>query len=378
MICVPIWFELIFVLDEVVHGVCAALATDRSYMYKVDRTYARSIIPGLGTTVSTVSRRPENGRRGSEASVDTDVKGGGASGSLERDGMKTGLSSWTEDRLKIFDHTSRAEAYIVGVVDHLYLATRLPMWLTLSSYASTMPAVLAPLVRGGPELVPSGGSGTLNGAGADPTERELENWNGAGADLIERELGNLNGAGAREFDARADPTEQELGNCDARADPTEQELGNCDVARATEQELGNCDVARADPTEQELGNCDVARGDPTEQELGNCDVARGDPTEQELGNYDVARADLTEQELGNCDARADPTEQELENCDVARADLTKHELGNCDVARADPIEQELGNCDVARADPTEQELGNCEWLLPRVNSGTNPEIWPRG
>ncbi|RWV92701.1 hypothetical protein GW17_00044907 [Ensete ventricosum] len=36
-----------------------------------------------------------------------------------------------------------ARAYIVGVVDHLYLATRLPMWLTLSSYASTMPAVLA-------------------------------------------------------------------------------------------------------------------------------------------------------------------------------------------------------------------------------------------
>ncbi|RZR92514.1 hypothetical protein BHM03_00020826, partial [Ensete ventricosum] len=34
-------------------------------------------------------------------------------------------------------------AYIVGVVDHPYLATQLPMWLTLSSYASTMPAVLA-------------------------------------------------------------------------------------------------------------------------------------------------------------------------------------------------------------------------------------------
>ncbi|RWW36768.1 hypothetical protein BHE74_00058174, partial [Ensete ventricosum] len=33
-------------------------------------------------------------------------------------------------------------AYIVGVVDHLYLATRLPLWLTLSSYASTTPVVL--------------------------------------------------------------------------------------------------------------------------------------------------------------------------------------------------------------------------------------------
>ncbi|RZS15104.1 hypothetical protein BHM03_00046891 [Ensete ventricosum] len=33
-------------------------------------------------------------------------------------------------------------AYIVGVVDHPYLATRLPLWLTLSSYASTTPIVL--------------------------------------------------------------------------------------------------------------------------------------------------------------------------------------------------------------------------------------------
>ncbi|RZR75717.1 hypothetical protein BHM03_00000197 [Ensete ventricosum] len=168
--------------------------------------------------------------------------------------------------------------------------------------------------------------------------------------------------GARDGDvARADPTEQELGNCDvARVDPTEQELGNYDVARVdpTEQELGNCDVARVDPTEQELGNSDVGRVDPTEQELGNCDVARVDLTEQELGNCDVARVDPTEQELGNCDvARVDPTEQELGNCDVARVDPTEQELGNCDVARVDPTEQELGTVIV---DPTEQELGNCD------------------
>ncbi|RWV82071.1 hypothetical protein GW17_00056458 [Ensete ventricosum] len=36
-----------------------------------------------------------------------------------------------------------AGAYIVGVVDHPYLATRLPLWLTLSSYASTTSVVLA-------------------------------------------------------------------------------------------------------------------------------------------------------------------------------------------------------------------------------------------
>ncbi|RWW03846.1 hypothetical protein GW17_00032965 [Ensete ventricosum] len=38
---------------------------------------------------------------------------------------------------------SCARAYIVGIVDHPYLATRLPLWLTLSSYASTMPVVFA-------------------------------------------------------------------------------------------------------------------------------------------------------------------------------------------------------------------------------------------
>ncbi|RZR87840.1 hypothetical protein BHM03_00015317 [Ensete ventricosum] len=246
------------------------------------------------------------------------------------------LEWWSPGRAEVFQLRSAtdsckkvgsgARAYIVGVVDHPYLATRLPLWLTMLSHTSTMPVVLAvghasagkgvgltcvrPAVRplappylrptsfsrrvatsagqlseGGPTclargafgLVPSGSSGTgkteqelrnLNGAEADPTERELGNWNGVGADLTERELGNLNSAGA-------DPTEQELGNLNgaARADPTEQELGNCDVARAdrTEQELGNCDVARADLTDQELGNWDVARADPTEQELGNWD-----------------------------------------------------------------------------------------------------------
>ncbi|RWW68790.1 hypothetical protein BHE74_00023663 [Ensete ventricosum] len=36
-----------------------------------------------------------------------------------------------------------AGAYIVGVVDHPYLATWLPLWLTMLSYTSTTPAVLA-------------------------------------------------------------------------------------------------------------------------------------------------------------------------------------------------------------------------------------------
>ncbi|RWW13748.1 hypothetical protein GW17_00022523 [Ensete ventricosum] len=36
-----------------------------------------------------------------------------------------------------------ARTYIVGVVDHPYLAIRLPLWLTLPSYASPTPVVLA-------------------------------------------------------------------------------------------------------------------------------------------------------------------------------------------------------------------------------------------
>ncbi|RRT39864.1 hypothetical protein B296_00055720, partial [Ensete ventricosum] len=115
-------------------------------------------------------------------------------------------------------------------------------------------------------------------------------------------------------------------------------------------------------------------------DLGISNGALVDPTEQELGNYDVARVDPTEQVLENCNAaRVDPTEHELGNCNAARVDPTEHELGNYDVSRVDPTEYELRNCDVARVDPTEQELGNCNvGLSPRMKSGANPEIWPRG
>ncbi|RRT50452.1 hypothetical protein B296_00046551 [Ensete ventricosum] len=173
-----------------------------------------------------------------------------------------------------------ARAYIVGVVDHPYLATWLPLWLTMLSHTSTMPIVLAvghasagkgvdltcvrPTVRSlaPPYLCPASFPRRVDHVGGPIVRGRAD-----------RELGNLNSVGA-------DPTEQELGNLNgaARADPTEQELGNYDVARAdlTEQELGNWDVTRADPTEQELENWDVARADPTEQELGNWnDFCRG-------------------------------------------------------------------------------------------------------
>ncbi|RRT39771.1 hypothetical protein B296_00052274 [Ensete ventricosum] len=70
-------------------------------------------------------------------------------------------------------------AYIVDVVGHPYLATLMPLWLTMPSYTSPTPVVLALLTHGGSELVPSGSSRT------DQTEREFRNLNGAGADPIE-------------------------------------------------------------------------------------------------------------------------------------------------------------------------------------------------
>ncbi|RRT45884.1 hypothetical protein B296_00049003 [Ensete ventricosum] len=152
--------------------------------------------------------------------------------------------------------------------DHPYLATWLPLWLTMSSYTSTTPAILA---------------------------HEPRNWSGAGADPTEQELGNLNVA-------RADPTKQELGNWDGtRVDLTEYGLGNSNVVRTdpTEQELGNWNGTRADLTEHGLGNWNDTRANLTEHGLENWNGTRVDMIEQELKNLNVARAYSTEQELGN-------------------------------------------------------------------------------
>ncbi|RZR84581.1 hypothetical protein BHM03_00011434 [Ensete ventricosum] len=110
-----------------------------------------------------------------------------------------------------------AGAFIAGGVDYTYLITLLLLWPTMSSYPSTMFAVLA--------------------------------WG----------IGDFKWCGGRSV----------------RVNSIEQEPGDCDIARVDqiEQELGNYDIARVDPTEQELRNSDVARVDLTEQELGNCDVA---------------------------------------------------------------------------------------------------------
>ncbi|RRT38381.1 hypothetical protein B296_00046499 [Ensete ventricosum] len=230
------------------------------------------------------------------------------------------LEWWSSGREEVLQLGSAADsckmvgsgAYIVGVVDHPYLATRLPLWLTLSSYASTTPVVFTvrdastgrPYDRWGFGLTCARSAarlltppylrltsspcwvvhvgGPVVRRSDDVAARSLcvISFSPPGEDLLEVPNEGAEdevlclAVGAREFDV-------------ARSDLTEQELENCDVIRAdpTEQELGNGDVARADPTEQELGNCDVARVDPTEQELENCDGARSDPTEQELENW---------------------------------------------------------------------------------------------
>ncbi|RZS25779.1 hypothetical protein BHM03_00059027 [Ensete ventricosum] len=124
-----------------------------------------------------------------------------------RDGVGAQLDGWiprTPSRglaagvVELRSRGGASGAYIVSVVGHPYLATLLPLWLTMSSYPSTTPVVLALLARGGFGLVPSGSSAT------DPTEQELGNLNGTGADPTEQELGNLNGVGA-------DPTERSSG-----------------------------------------------------------------------------------------------------------------------------------------------------------------------
>ncbi|RZR83023.1 hypothetical protein BHM03_00009563 [Ensete ventricosum] len=76
-----------------------------------------------------------------------------------------------------------AEAFIVSVVGHSYLIFLLPLLVTMSSYLSTMPVVLA--VRRAPA---AWGLGNLNGAGDDQTEDLSERVNSGTnpEDLAER------------------------------------------------------------------------------------------------------------------------------------------------------------------------------------------------
>ncbi|RRT54626.1 hypothetical protein B296_00016934 [Ensete ventricosum] len=84
-----------------------------------------------------------------------------------------------------------AEAFIVSVVGHSYLISLLPLLVTMSSYLSTMPVILA--VRRAPagegcRPYLSWGLGNLNGAGDDQTEDLSERVNSGTnpEDLIER------------------------------------------------------------------------------------------------------------------------------------------------------------------------------------------------
>ncbi|RZR98501.1 hypothetical protein BHM03_00027860 [Ensete ventricosum] len=108
-----------------------------------------------------------------------------------------------------------AGVFIASVIGPSYLRALLPLRLTMSSYPSTIPLVLAVrcasagkecrpylcqlLACGSVGLVPSGSSGigcTERSSGIDPIEQELGNSIGARTNPTEWELGNLNGAGA--------------------------------------------------------------------------------------------------------------------------------------------------------------------------------------
>ncbi|RZR94728.1 hypothetical protein BHM03_00023486 [Ensete ventricosum] len=86
-------------------------------------------------------------------------------------------------------------AFIASVVGHSYMISLLPLFLTKSSYLSTMHVVLvmrrAPAGEGcRPYLYRAWGLGNLNGVGADPTER-----GGSGTriwDLAERVNSGIN------------------------------------------------------------------------------------------------------------------------------------------------------------------------------------------
>ncbi|RWW43337.1 hypothetical protein BHE74_00051015 [Ensete ventricosum] len=234
-----------------------------------------------------------------------------------------------------------AGAYIVGVVDHLYLVTWLPLWPIMSSYTSTTPAVLA--------------------------MRDASTGKGIGLTCVRSAVRPL---GIRPYTCQVDRT-----TTGAPIPASDQLAASAD---STEHEPGNWNGVGADPTEQEPGILNVVRDDPIEQELGNWDGTRADLTEHGLGNRNGVRADPTKQGLGNLNvARADPTEQELENWEGTRANLTEHGLGNWNGVGADPTKQGLGNLNLGFCQGGElgRKYGD---LAERVNSGTNLWIWPRG
>ncbi|RRT59494.1 hypothetical protein B296_00041198 [Ensete ventricosum] len=159
-----------------------------------------------------------------------------------------------------------AVAYIVGVVDHPYLATRLPLWLTLSSYASTTPVVLAVRDASTGRPYDRWGFGFTSARStarplAPPYLRptSLSCW-----------VGHVGGPIVRRSD---DVAARSL--CAISFSPPREDLlevldeGAEDEVLYLARELGNWNDARADPTECELGNLNSAGADPIEQELGN-------------------------------------------------------------------------------------------------------------
>ncbi|RZR92170.1 hypothetical protein BHM03_00020428 [Ensete ventricosum] len=77
------------------------------------------------------------------------LRSGRASAPAKRSGRVSSRRDPSDDQVSFVVYFSiplprrSAGAYIVGGVDHLYLATWLPLWLTMPSYTTTTPVVLA-------------------------------------------------------------------------------------------------------------------------------------------------------------------------------------------------------------------------------------------
>ncbi|RZS14120.1 hypothetical protein BHM03_00045783 [Ensete ventricosum] len=175
-----------------------------------------------------------------------------------------------------------AGAFIVSVVDHLYLVTLLLLWPTMPSYPST--TLVVPVVRrafagrGCRPYLCQVGCMTTGAPHSCIRPVAHVGWATSAGQLSEGMM--MWRLGQHLSYHSSPPREDLLEEPDEGAEYEVLCLAAGSRVNSTEQEPGNFDVAKVDPTEQELGNCNVARVDPTEQELGNCNVARVDPTEQ--------------------------------------------------------------------------------------------------
>ncbi|RZS12427.1 hypothetical protein BHM03_00043869 [Ensete ventricosum] len=121
------------------------------YGYRVALARFRARYPDADVEEDPFTIHPEDDLVPMERQQDFDDSLDRMSGDSELGSESRLLEWWSSGREEVLQLGSAADsckkvgsgAYIVGVVDHPYLATRLPLWLTLSLYASITPVVLA-------------------------------------------------------------------------------------------------------------------------------------------------------------------------------------------------------------------------------------------